>query len=108
MEPAEELARAGVVGCPGAEAGVLVIGGQVEGDDLVTDLFPAGRLAAGDVAHDLGIAVEAHQVVLVRDGEPAECEASGLQVDMHLTMVGPPSLLSSSQTHDRQAAAPPT
>ena len=66
---------------------VLVVGGQVEGDDLVADLFPAGRLAAGDVSHDFGVAVEAREIVLVRDGEPAECEAGGLQVGIHLKMV---------------------
>ena len=44
-------------------------------------------LAAGDVAHHLGVAVEAHEIVLVRDGEPAECQAGGLQEDKHLKML---------------------
>ena len=70
MEPAKELARADVVGGPGAKPRMLAVGGQMERDDRVADLFTAGRLAAGDVAHDLGVAVEADEIVLVRGGEP--------------------------------------
>jgi hypothetical protein len=54
---------------------------EVEKPRQVLDHVARRRFAAGEEAHDLGIAIKVEQVI--RLGEPAQRQAPGRQEDVH-------------------------
>jgi MFS family permease len=62
----------------------------VEGDDVVPDLLARRRLPAGEIPHDLRVAVEVDQVVHIRFGEPPQGQALGIQDTVHVPIIWPP------------------
>ena len=58
----------------------------VEGEDLVPDLLAGRWPAAGEVAHDLRVAVQVEQVVYVVLGELANDQPWCFQDDAHLSL----------------------
>jgi hypothetical protein len=83
VQPAQKLPGGGALGRPGPEPVEPVVTGQVEGDDLVPDLFAGYWPAAGEVAHYLGVAVQLVQVVNVVLSELAYGQSRCFQDDWH-------------------------
>jgi len=86
VEPAEELPGGGGLGRPGAEPVVPLVDAQVERDDLVADLLARRWPAAGEVAHDLWVAVQVEQVVRVVLGELAQGQPRCFQDDVPVSL----------------------
>jgi hypothetical protein len=56
---------------------------EEERDYAVADLLARGRLTAGEIPHDVTVAVEVAEVVDVVFGEAAQGQAFGAQEDAH-------------------------
>ena len=71
MKPAEELTRAYVLSGPEPVHAAALLIAQERRQDLVLDLAPRGRDATGDVAHDVGVGVEADEMLDIVSREPS-------------------------------------
>src|SRR5947209_18814783 len=86
-EPSPELPARFLGRRSDAKAGEVLVGAQERGQDVVSDYLARRRRAAGEEAHDLGIAVEVDQVVHVGLAEPAHHQALGCQEDLHSSLL---------------------
>src|SRR5439155_3936368 len=82
-EPPQEVPGGLLYGRPEAIPGGALVVAEEAGQDVALDHVAGGGRAAGEVAHDLGVAVEVDQVVRVGRGEPAQDQALGFQEDLH-------------------------
>src|ERR1017187_5635449 len=83
MEPAQELTGRALHRRPEAEPLESLVVTEEYGDDPGPHLVTGGRLAAIEEAHDLGIAVQLKQVVLVRRSETTQHQTIGLEENPH-------------------------
>ena len=83
MKPAKEFPGRLLHGRPEPEALVPLVIAKKGGQDLVLDLVAGRRHPASDKTHDIGIGIQAHQVVRIGHGEPAEHQSLRLQENLH-------------------------
>jgi hypothetical protein len=83
MEPAQELPGRLLHRRPEPEALIPLVIAKKGGQDLVLDLLARRGHPAGDKTHDIGIGIQAHQVVRIGHGEPAKHQSRRLQENLH-------------------------